>query len=314
MAKYILKRIGYAIMTIFLLIFVTFLMMQLLPGDPFIGDKAISEVTRQLLMEKYGLDKSPVEQFWIYFVNVLHGDLGVSISTNREVTRIIREAFPYSFELGLRALIFATIGGVALGSYAAIRRGRKGDTVAMFIAVIGVSVPSFIVAAMLQYFVSLKLHQAGISLIPVSGWTTEFSKWLPSLALSFGSLATISRLMRTSMLDVLSADYIKTAKAKGLSERVIVVRHAVRNAIMPVITVLGPIAASVLTGAFVVEKVFNIPGMGSFFVTSITENDYTMIAGSALFYGTFLVIATLIVDILYVLIDPRVDFAGGKGE
>ncbi|WP_249028842.1 ABC transporter permease [Tannockella kyphosi] len=314
MAKYILKRIVYALATIFLLIFVTFLMMQLLPGDPFTGDKAISEVTKQILMEKYGLDKSVLEQFWIYFKNVLQGDLGVSTQTGREVTRIISESFPYSFELGMRALLIATVGGITLGSYAAIRRGRMGDTVAMLISVVGVSVPSFIVAALLQYFVALKLRTIGINIFPISGWTTEFSKWLPSIALSFGSMATISRLMRTSMLDVLSSDYIKTAKAKGLSEKDIVIKHAVRNAIMPVITVLGPIAASVLTGAFVVEKVFNIPGMGKFFINSITQNDYTMIAGSALFYGAFLVFATLIVDILYVFIDPRVNFTGGKGD
>lgn len=314
MAKYILKRIGYALLTIFLLVLVTFLMMQLLPGDPFTGDKAISEVTKQILMEKYGLDKPVMEQFWIYFTNILKGDLGVSTQTQRAVTRIISESFPYSFELGIRAIVFAAVGGVALGSYAAIRRGRAGDTVAMFISVLGVSVPSFIVAALLQYCISLQLYKVGITIFPISGWTTEFSKWLPSLALSFGSMATISRLMRTSMLDVLSSDYIKTAKAKGLSERTIVMKHAVRNAIMPVITVLGPIAASLLTGAFVVEKVFNIPGMGKFFVNSITQNDYTMISGSALFYGAFLVLATLIVDILYVFIDPRVDFSGGKGK
>ncbi len=160
---------------------------------------------------------------------------------------------------------------------------------------------------------SLKLQQAiGIQIFAISGWSDEFSKWLPSLALAFGSLATISRLMRTSMLDVLSSDYIKTAKAKGLSNKTIVWRHAIRNAIMPVITVLGPIAASVLTGAFVVEKVFAIPGMGKFFVDAITQADYPMIAGSTLFYGVFLIIATLIVDILYGVIDPRVNIADSK--
>ena len=314
MKKYIAKRVGYAIITIFVLMLITFLMMHALPGDPFIGDKAVSEATKQAMMHKYGLDKSIMEQFFIYCGNVFHGDLGTSIGYNRPVTRIIMESFPYSFELGIRALVFATVGGVALGAYAAIRRGRAGDTIAMLIAVIGVSVPSFIVAAILQYLISLKLQQAfGINIFPISGWSNEFSKWLPSLSLAFGSLATISRLMRTSMLDVMSSDYIKTAKAKGLSEKTIVFKHAIRNAIMPVITVLGPIAAAVLTGAFVVEKVFAIPGMGKFFVNAVTQQDYTMICGSTLFYGVFLIIATLLVDIAYGLIDPRVNLTGKKG-
>lgn len=314
MKKYVLKRLLYAVLTVFLLMFLTFIMMHCLPGDPFIGDKAISEATRQALMQKYGLDKSIIEQFVVYVMNIFQGDLGISIGYNRPVTTIIAESFPYSFELGMRALVFATVGGIGLGAYAAVRRGRKGDTIAMLIAVIGVSVPSFIVAALLQYFISLKLQQAtGLNIFAVSGWSGEFSKWLPALSLAFGSLATISRLMRTSMLDVMSSDYIKTAKAKGLSEKTIVWRHAIRNAVMPVITVLGPIAASILTGAFVVEKVFSIPGMGKFFVNAITQNDYTMIAGSTLFYGTFLVIATLVVDILYGIIDPRVNLTSGKG-
>ncbi len=314
MKKYIATRIMYAVITIFVLMLITFLMMQFLPGDPFIGDKPISEATLEALREKYGLNKSVWEQFLLYVSNVFKGDLGVSIRSNRPVTTIIMESFPYSFELGIRALVFATVGGIGLGSYAAIHRGKKGDTFSMLIAVIGVSVPSFIVAALLQYFISLQLNDLGIRLIPVTGWTTEPSKWLPSLALGLGSLATVSRLMRTSMLDVLASDYIKTAKAKGLSTRVIVWRHAIRNAVMPVITVLGPIAAAVLTGAFVVEKVFNIPGMGKFFINAITQNDYTMIAGSTLFYGTFLVIATLIVDILYSVIDPRISVKGGKSK
>lgn len=313
MKKYILKRIGYAIITVFVLMLLTYFMMHALPGEPFVGEKAISEATREALNAKYGLDKPVIEQFFIYVNNALHGDLGISIMTNRAVTDIIKDSFPYSFELGIRALVFATVGGVALGAFAAVHRGKKGDTIAMLISVIGVSVPSFVIAALLQYFISLKLQGAlGIRIFAISGWSNEFSKWLPSFALALGSLATISRLMRTSMLDVLNSDYIKTAKAKGLSQKAIVWRHAIRNAIMPVITVLGPLAAALLTGAFVVEKVFSIPGMGKFFVNAITQQDYSLIAGSTLFYGVFLVVATLIVDILYGFIDPRVDLSGGK--
>ncbi len=313
MKNYILKRIGFAILTVFVLMLITFFMMHALPGDPFIGDKAISEAAKNALIAKYGLDKPILEQFVMYITNALRGDLGISMGTNRPVMATITSAFPYSFELGLRSLVFATVGGVALGSYAALKRGKAGDTCAMLVAVLGVSVPSFIVAALLQFFISLKLQQAvGIQIFAISGWTNEFSKWLPSLALAFGSLATISRLMRTSMLDVLSSDYIKTAKAKGLSNSAIIWRHAIRNAIMPVITVLGPIAASILTGAFVVEKVFAIPGMGRFFVTAIQSQDYTMIAGTTLFYGVFLILATLVVDLLYGVIDPRVNISSAK--
>lgn len=307
MLKYIGKRIFYALLTLLVLIALTFFMMRLLPGDPFIGEKAIPETTMKALQEKYGLNKPVWEQFIMYLTNVFKGDLGISMKYHRPITDIIAQAFPYSFELGMRSLIFASITGVLLGIVAAVKRGTKWDTISMFFAVIGVSVPSFIIGALLQYFLGLQFFNAtGIKLFPITGWTTEASKVLPAFALSFSSLATVSRLMRTSMLDVLGQDYIKTAKSKGLSQGKIIWKHAVRNAIMPVITVLGPIAASVLTGAFVVENIFAIPGMGKFFVQSIQGQDYTMISGVTLFYGAFLIIANLIVDLLYGFIDPRV--------
>lgn len=307
MLKYIGKRLFYAFLTLLVLIGLTFFMMRLLPGDPFIGEKTIPETTMKALRVKYGLDKSMFEQFIMYVTNVFKGDLGLSIKYNRPIVDIITQAFPYSFDLGMRSLIFASITGVLLGIIAAVKRGTKWDTISMLFAVIGVSVPSFIIGAVLQYFLGLKLFQwTGIKFFPITGWSSEASKLLPAFALSFSSLATVSRLMRTSMLDVLGQDYIKTAKSKGLSQKKIIWKHAVRNAIMPVITVLGPIAASVLTGAFVVENIFSIPGMGKFFVQSIQAQDYTMISGITLFYGTFLVVANLIVDLLYGFIDPRV--------
>ena len=313
MAKYIAKRIGYALLTVVFLTAFTFFMMQLLPGDPFIGEKAISPVTMKALNEKYGLDKPVWEQFLIYMGNVFQGDLGISIKYNRPVTRIISDSFPYSCELGLRSLLIATVVGVFLGTIAAIKRSTKWDTGAMTLAVIGVSVPSFIIGALLQYFLAIKLRQwFGIDFFPVSGWKSEAAKILPAIALSLGSMATVARLMRTSMLDVLGSDYIKTARAKGLSNGKIVWRHAIRNAIMPVVTVLGPTAAAVMTGAFVVENIFAIPGMGKYFVLAIKELDYTLIAGTTLFYGIFLVLATLVVDILYGIIDPRVNLAQVK--
>lgn len=307
MVKYIVKRLFYAFLTLMVLVALTFFIMRLLPGDPFIGEKAIPETTLAALNEKYGLDKPVYEQLFIYMKNIFKGDLGISMHYNRPINDIIAQAFPYSFDLGLRALIFATVMGILLGIVAAVKRGTKWDTITMLFAIIGVSVPGFIIGALLQYFLGLKLFQwTGIRFFPITGWDSFASKLLPSFALSFSSLATISRLMRTSMLDVLGQDYIKTAKSKGLSQKKIIWKHAVRNAIMPVITVLGPIAAAVLTGAFVVENIFSIPGMGKFFVLSIQTQDYTMISGTTLFYGAFLVIANLIVDLAYGFIDPRV--------
>lgn len=313
MAKYILKRLVYSFLTIFLIVALTFFMMHALPGDPFSTGKAIDPQIMAALKEKYDLDKPVPQQFVKYCMNVLQGDLGTSLQYKRPVVDIIGESFPYSFELGVRALIFATVAGLLLGILAAVKRGTVWDSGSMLVAMLGVSMPSFIIGALLQFFLGLQLQKAlGFSVFPITGWTTEMSKILPAFALGFGTLAIVSRLMRTSMLDVLNQDYIKTAKAKGLSHKKIIWRHAVRNAIMPIVTIMGPQAAAILTGALVVEKLFSIPGMGKFFVTSINNNDFTMIAGTTIFYGVFLVAANLIVDILYCFIDPRVKLADGK--
>lgn len=311
--RYILKRIVYSFITILVLVTVTFLLMQLLPGDPFTGGKDIPDTVMEALEAKYGLDKPVPQQLVMYIGNALHGDFGISIPDGRAVTDVIKEAFPVSFDLGIRALLFAFIIGILLGIVAAVKRGTVWDSAAMFLALIGVSVPSFIMGALLQYFLGLKLYQAtGVQIFSIIGWTDIHSKILPAFALAFGSMATVSRLMRTSMLDVLSQDYIKTAKAKGLSQRQIVWRHAVRNAIMPVVTVMGPLVASILTGAFVVENIFSIPGLGKYFVQSVQTNNYTMIAGTTVFYGAFLILANLVVDLIYGLIDPRIKLTGGK--
>lgn len=313
MAKYILKRVGYTVVTLFVLVTLTFFMMRLLPGDPFTGEKQLPEKTMAALNAKYGLDKPEAIQYIMYLGNCLHGDLGLSLNNDRPVTTIIGESFVCSFDLGIRAVLIAFVLGVLLGTIAAIKRGRPTDTICMLIALIGVSVPSFIVAAVLQYFLGLKLFlmTRPVRIFAVTGWDAFNSKILPVFALAFGSLAQISRLMRTSMLDVLGQDYIKTAKAKGLSQGAIIWRHAIRNAIMPVVTVLGPITASVLTGAFVVESVFAVPGLGRYFVESIQVLDYTMISGTTIFYGAFLILANLVVDLTYGFIDPRVKLEEG---
>ena len=311
MPRYILKRIAYAVLTLFVLISLTFFMMRMLPGDPFIGDKAISETAMANMNVKYGLDKPPIVQYFIYMGNCIRGDLGTSITYNRPVTGIISDAFMVSVDLGVRALIFAVVAGVLLGAVAAIKRGSITDSLSMLIAMIGVSVPSFIMGALLQYFLSLQLRKSfGITWFPVQGWGQLKHTYLPAFALGLGSLATVSRLMRTSMLDVLSQDYIKTAKAKGLSQRQILWRHAIRNAIMPVVTIMGPTVAAVLTGTFVIESIFNIPGLGKYFVVSIKDLDYTMISGTTVFYGGLLIVCTLVVDLLYGFIDPRIKLEG----
>ena len=312
LAKYFLKRIAYGVVTLFVLVSLTFFMQQLLPGDPFIGVKNLPEATMEALYAKYGLDKPVWMQYFIYLGNCLHGDLGVSLQNHREITTIIAESFVVSFDVGVRAVIFAFVLGVLLGTVAAIKRGSAVDTICMFVALVGVSVPSFIVASILQYFLGMKLTMAlGDPVFATTGWDEWNSKILPVFALGFGSLAQISRLTRTSMLDVLSQDYIKTAKAKGLSQPAIIWKHALRNSIMPVVTVLGPITAGVLTGGFVVENIFSIPGMGRYFVQSIQNRDYTLISGTTIFYGAFLIVANLVVDLVYGLIDPRVKLEEG---
>lgn len=307
MRRYFLKRVGYAVLTLFFLITITFFMMRFAPGNPFEGDKAISATTMANMYAKYGMDKPLFVQYLNYMGNCLRGDLGISLTYNRDVLDIIGEAFLVSAQLGIYAITFSVVIGILLGSLAAVRRGTAWDSASMFIAMIGVSVPSFVLGALLQYFLALKLPQAtGWRPFAVQGWGHLNQMILPAFALGLSSLATVSRLMRTSMLDVLNADYIMTARAKGLSQGKILWRHAMRNAIMPVITIIGPTVASVLTGTFVVESIFNIPGLGKYFVLSIRGSDYTMVSGTTVFYGALLIACTLIVDLLYGVIDPRV--------
>ncbi|OKP95159.1 ABC transporter permease [Paenibacillus sp. P46E] len=312
MLRYVFKRLGFAVLTLWVLITLTFILMHLLPGDPFVGSKAISDSTKSALYAKYGLDQPLLIQYLKYLGNALQGDFGDSmIYTGKSVSTILFEAFPFSFDLGIRALLFAVITGMLLGIVAALNRGKVWDTLSMVIAAIGISVPSFILGTLLQYFVALKLsgftsEVLGFRLLPIGGWSSEAHKILPSFVLGLSALAVIARMMRSSLLDVANQDYIKTAKARGLSQRQLVVRHMLRNAVMPVMTVLGPLTASVLTGAFVVENIFNIPGMGKYFVSSVQTNDYTMIAGTTLFLGVFLIGANLLVDLSYPLVDPNI--------
>lgn len=295
------------IVTLWVIITLTFFLMHMIPGDPFTSEKRVPEQIRQNMLAKYHLDKPLIVQYGYYLRNLLHGDLGISLKyLNRSVNDIIKAGFPPSFQIGMQSIILGVSLGLVLGIVAALNRNGFWDYISMILAIIGRSVPNFIIATLLQFWIASKLRW-----LPVSGWGTFAHTILPSIALSFASLAIISRLMRASMLDVIGQDYIKTAKAKGLSSTEIIWRHMIRNAILPIITVLGPLIAGIVTGTFVIEKIFGIPGLGKYFVQSIYNNDYTMILGTTIFYSTILVLMVFFVDITYGLIDPRIRL--GKG-
>ena len=305
MAKYIAKRVALAIVTLLVLTSVVFVLVRLMPGDPFSSDKMTPEIKANL-EAYYGLDKPLAEQYITYMKNVLHGDLGYSMKyESQTVNRIIADSFPYSADLGVRSLCFALFFGLILGIVAALNRGKKLDFVCILIAIIGTSIPDFIMGSVLQYFFGIKWQ-----ILPVAQYTSFKHTILPSIAVGFYTLASISRLMRSSMLEVVSSDYTKTARAKGLSDFRITVKHQIRNAITPIITIMGPTVASVLTGTFVIEALFAIPGMGN--VDSINMADYTLVLGMTIFYGAFLIVSILIVDILYGIVDPRIRLSGKK--
>ena len=304
MLKYVLKRVLAALITLFVLVTVVFFMVRIMPGKPFTSAKLTPAVAAN--MEKYyGFDKPLPVQYIQYIGKLLQGDFGYSMKyTNRTVNDIISETFPFSADLGIRALVIAISFGLVLGIISALNRGNRIDFICVIIAIIGTSVPDFIMGAFLQYFFGIKW-----GLLPVAQYKGFEYTILPSAALAFFTLASVSRIMRSSMLEVVGQDYIKTARAKGLSDFRIVGRHQIRNAIMPVITMLGPTVAAVLTGTFVIESIYAIPGMGKYYVESVSTNDYSMILGMTVFYGAFLIMCNLIVDILYGIVDPRVRIA-----
>jgi len=307
--KYILKRLLMALGTLWVIATLTFFLMHALPNDPFTDPKLKPEV-KQALRVKYGLDKPLSEQYIIYMKNIAKGDLGTSIKyPGRSVTDMIKQSFPKSFALGWRALIIAVAFGVFLGIIAALNHQKILDYLSIIIAIIGVSIPSIILGPILAYFFGVQLGW-----FPVTVDKTQWSLILPSITLALSSLATISRLMRTTTLEVLGQDYISTAKSKGLAKFQIVWKHVLRNAIMPVITVLGPLFAALITGSIVVEKIFAVAGLGEYFVSTITEQDYPMIMGITIFYAALIILSILVVDIIYGLIDPRLKIAGKGGK
>jgi oligopeptide transport system permease protein len=307
--RFVLRRVIYGLITLWVIITLTFILMHNLPGDPFANSQKLSPEAKAILYKTYGLDQPVWIQYGSYLKKVASLDLGVSFFyPTRTVNEIIKQTFPASLELGMYALIVGVIAGLTLGIIAALNHNKGLDYTAMFTAIIGVAAPAFVIGPLLSYFIGVKLGW-----LPPALWKGPEYKILPTITLSFGMLATMARIMRTSMLDVVSQDYILTAKSKGLSKVAITIKHMIRNAILPVITILGPVTIGIITGTLVVEQVFAVPGMGKYFVTSIYSNDYTVIMGMTIFFSALLIAALIVTDILYGVVDPRIRLAkGGK--
>lgn len=302
MLRYIVVRIVYSLMTLFVVISVTFFLMHAIPGGIYTSEKRLPPAIVENIKAKYGLNLPLGQQYLIQLKNVATLDFGLSMKNKgRRVNDIISEQFPRSARLGLFSISLCLLVGIPLGIISALKVDKWQDRLSMVIATLGVSVPGFVVAILLQYFFGVKLGW-----FPTIGDRTILHLVLPGIALSFFPLSFIARLVRSSMVEVLEQDYIRTARAKGLYEEHVIYKHALKNSIMPVVTYLGPLVAGVLTGSFVIESVFNIPGLGRYFVTSISNRDYTVILGVTVFYSLFLIIMNLVVDIIYVIIDPRI--------
>lgn len=300
--RYILKRLGLAFITLWVVITITFLLMHAIPGDPFAKEGKIPAAIVENLERHYNLDKPLYQQYFIYLKNLLNFDLGPSMTHKfRTVNDYIRDNFPISAHLGLQALALASVLGIILGIIAATNRNKFPDYICMVLAIIGISVPGFILATLF-----IQVFSVNFGWLPTSGWKSPKHTILPTIALGMLTLAYVARMMRSSMLEVLGQDYIKTAKAKGLSRGKVLMRHAFKNAILPVITVLGVSAANLLVGSFIIERIFGIPGLGKYFVQSINNRDYSVILGTTIFYSIILISMNFIVDIVYVFIDPRI--------
>ena len=308
MAKYLLKRVLYMLLTLFIIASLTFFLMKIIPGTPFASANKLSPAQMDIMKAKYGLDQPVPVQYAKYIGNLLQGDLGVSFQfNNRSVTDMIIGRLGPSAQLGAQAMILGTILGILLGIFAALRQNTWVDYSSTFIAVLGKSIPNFVFAGLLQYYVGVKLGW-----FPVLFWRGFEYTILPTIALSMLPIAIAARFMRTEMIEVLGSDYIMLAKAKGASFFEIAFKHALRNALIPLVTVLGPLAISLMTGSLVIEKIFAIPGLGEQFVASITLNDYPVIMGTTILFAALFVFIILVVDILYGIIDPRIRLSGGN--
>ncbi len=310
MIRYTVKRILMMFLTLFIVTTITFFLMHSVPGDPLASmAKKLPDYAVQNFYAKYGLDKPVTEQYFIFLKNlVTEGDLGESITKpGRSVSQTIAETAPISAQWGFIAMFIGIAIGTFLGIIAAYNRGKWPDYVVTFIAMLGVCIPSFVFASLLQYLLAGKWR-----LVPTAGWGKPIHFILPVTAAIFGPIATYARYTRSSVLEVLNQDYILTAEAKGVSRSGILFKHVLRNAMLPLITMIGPQVAGVFTGSFVLERMFSIPGLGRYFVESINARDYTMIIGTTVFYAALFIFSVLIVDLVYGLVDPRIRLSGRK--
>ncbi len=303
MLKYAIKRIAMGILSIFIVATLTFFLMNLVPGGPFVAEKSISAEAQAALNAKFDLDKPLLQRYVKYMTNLAKGDMGLSLKQRgREVSDIIFSKFPVSAKLAGIAVLIALLIGIPLGCLSAYNRGKLADNTIIVFTTCGIAIPSFISSVLLLYFFGAKLN-----ILPTIGLTTAAHYVMPVTALAIYPTAYITRLMRSSLLDVMGQDYIRTARAKGLTNFKIIFKHALRNAILPVVTYVGPMLAGLMTGSFVVEKIFTVPGLGKEFVSCIVKRDYTMVMGTTIVLATLVIMANVVVDILYKIIDPRIN-------
>ncbi|NDE83132.1 MAG: ABC transporter permease [Chlamydiia bacterium] len=308
MIQYITKKCILFVLSLFIVTTATFFLMHAIPGDPFTQDKAIPEEILKAMYQHYGLDRPLFFQYLSYLKGLAIGDLGPSFKyQGRTVNEIIAQGFPVSLTLGLEALFISIGAGISIGAIAAWKYQHWQDHLMMLVAILGLSIPSFIFATFLQYLLAMKLD-----LFPIARWGSFSHTILPAISLAVLPTACIARLTRSNMIEIFQYDYIQTAKAKGLNSAMIITRHVLRNALLPVITFLGPVTASILTGSFAIEKIFGIPGLGQWFVLSITNRDYTVIMGTTIFYSAILMFCVFVVDLLYCIIDPRIKLEDTK--
>jgi oligopeptide transport system permease protein len=305
MTGFVIRRVLWTIPVLWAIVTITFFLMHAVPGGPFDRERELPPSVRANLERKYGLDQSLPRQYVTYLENLVQGDLGVSMRDQRPVTTIIKDGLEVTVQLGVSAFIFATIFGFTLGLIAALNHNRFGDYLGVFVATVGSAAPNFILATFLVILFSVQLGWTD-----VLGWElfNPRKMILPVVSLGMLPAAYIARITRASMLDVLNQDYVRTARSKGLTEFVVVIRHTVRNALVPVLTVLGPIFAALVTGSFIIETTFAINGVGRYFVTSIGSRDYSVIMGTTIFFATVVVVANLVVDLLYAVVDPRIRY------
>lgn len=306
--KYILKRIFFMLVTLWIIATITFFLMKLLPGTPYTNAEKLSAEQIALLNKQMGLDKPMLVQYGLYLNNLLHFDLGISFQfKNQPVANLLSARIGPSLQLGIQAIIVGTLGGIILGAISAMKQNTWIDTTATLVAILGRSIPNFVFAVLLQYVFAMKLH-----ILPIAKWKTFAYTILPTIALAMSPLADAARFIRTEMVEVLHSDYVELARAKGLSRWGIVFHHGLRNSLIPLLTLLGPLAVGLMTGSLVVENIFAIPGIGEQFVKSIMTNDYPTIMAVTMLYSAMLVVVILIVDILYGIVDPRIRVSEGS--